>query len=204
MASNALDIEKLSDRSKSKLNRFEKQEQRIAEHHQKIVHILTKSWKEFEGKNKKAIILYQQVCKERKHDKNYALNVNETAAWALVGPKLKEKEDKLFAENKLYEEKLKEVRLERDQFVATLLKTQLREAAGKAEFDTSSEEEDTTFVESQAIGETQKLEEKKQRIKQEIGYLNDKAQVLGDLHVRYLKERNLHLGDSFEYYLWDR
>ena len=201
--SNVLDVENLSTRSKNKLDRFEKQEQRVTEHHQKAVKLLTDLWKDFEGKNKKAISLYQHICKAKQQDKHYLLNVNETAAWALVGPKIKEKEDKLLAENKLYEDKLKEVRLEKDQFIATLIKSQVREASGKAEFDTSSEEEDEeekTFINNQDL----ELEEYKEKLRQEIEYLTNKVQVLGELHVRYLKERNLHSKDSYEYYLWNR
>ena len=84
-----LELDRLTARDKTRLDRFEKDKDHTAFNHKKTVDLIKADFDKFASQNTKAVNTYRKLVLEKQKDPKYQFTVNESGVWALVGEKLK-------------------------------------------------------------------------------------------------------------------
>ena len=201
MDRDVVDIESLTKREKSRFERFDKQEASILSDHLKDIKKLESKWEKFCEQNNKAVVQYRRLLDLKKGDPKYQLTVNETGIWTSIGSKVQEHENKLALEDRAYKDKLKQVELDRKQWLKKHSKEKDRKDKGKAELDTDSEEDINEILDNTVIGVDNQVQE---RLHNQEQYITEQIIALGQLHLDYITDRNRYDINSYDYAVLDR
>ena len=201
MDRNVVEIENLTKREKSRFERFDKQEASILSDHLKDLKKLESKWEKFCEQNYKAVLQYRKLVDLKKKDSKYQLTVNETGIWNSIGNKVQEHENKIALEDRSYKDKLKQVELDRQQWLKKHSKEKDRKEKGKAELDTDSEEDINKILDKTVIGVDNQVQE---RLHNQEQYITEQIIALGQLHIDYITDRNRYDINSYDYAVLDR
>ena len=220
-----LEIDKLTARDKTRLERFDKDKEHTAVNHKKTVDLISADFNKFASQNSKAVNNYRKLVGERQKDPKYQFTVNESGVWALVGEKLNKRDQALHEEENHYRNKIRTINEDQSKWVKEKLKEQKKKESGKALYDTSSGSEPgdivdlgaekLEIVEDQELAreEIELLEEQevdseldleKEKLADEARYINEQILALGELHATYITARNSFVKGSYDYYILDR
>ena len=97
-----LEIDRLTARDKTRLERFDKDKEHTAVNHKKTVDLISADFDKFASQNSKAVNNYRKLVVERQKDPKYQFTVNESGVWALVGEKLNKRDQALHEEENHY------------------------------------------------------------------------------------------------------
>ena len=195
MDRDVVEIESLTKREKSRFERFNKQETSILADHLKDIKKLESKWEKFCEQNNKAVLQYRKLVDLKKKDPKYQLTVNETGIWTSIGSKVQEHENKVALEDRSYKDKLKQVELDRQQWIKKHSKDKDRKDKGKAELDTDSEEDINETLDKVEIGVDNQVQE---RLHNQEQYITEQILALGQLHLDYITDRNRYDINSYD------
>ena len=220
-----LEIDRLTARDKTRLERFDKDKEHTAVNHKKTVELISADFDKFASQNSKAVNNYRKLVGERQKDPKYQFTVNESGVWALVGEKINKRDQALHEEENHYRNKIRTINEDQSKWLKEKLKEQKKKESGKALYDTSSGSEPGDIVDLGAekleIVEDQELEREeielleeqevdseldleKEKLADEARYINEQILALGELHATYITARNSFVNGSYDYYILDR